>query len=135
MLIRPQAKALCKGHPNPEMWFPEPERYSKGDEDKLQKLNAVEALEICADCPIRQACLDKSFTSIDTVYYGIWGGLLPFERLKAIGRQTKDLRVKNYYQLEIRKLADKRGVPRHEAGERSERNIWRQDFYYDQESA
>jgi len=117
------------------MWFPEPDRYSKGDEDKLQKLNAVEALEICSECPIRQACLDKSFTSIETVYYGIWGGLLPFERLKAIGRQTKELKVKNYYQLEIRKLADKRGVPRHEAGERSERNIWRQDFYYDQESA
>jgi hypothetical protein len=135
MLIRPQAKALCKGHPNPEMWFPEPERFSKGDEDRLQKLHAVEALEICAECPIRQACLDKSFTSIDTIHYGIWGGFLPFERLKAIGRHTKDLKIKNYYQSEIRKLADKRGVPRYEIGKRSERQIWREDFYYDQESA
>lgn len=136
MLIDPDAKALCRAHPNPEMWFPEPERgNTKSDENKLYQLNAVEALEMCAECPIRQACLDKSFTSIDTVAFGIWGGVLPFERLNAIGRVSRDSKIKTKYQTEIRRLADKRGVPRHDVGKRNERQIWKEDFYYDQESA
>jgi hypothetical protein len=49
-----------------------------------------------------------------------------------VGRDTK---IKTKYQIEIRRLADKRGVPRHDIGKRSERQIWKEDFYYDQESA
>ena len=136
MLIDPDAKASCRAHPNPNMWFPEPDRGNvKGDDGKLHQLLAVEALELCAECPIRQACLDKSFTSIDTVAYGIWGGVLPYERLDAIGRVGRDTKIKTKYQIEIRRLADKRGVPRHDIGKRSERQIWKEDFYYDQESA
>lgn len=60
--LRPQEwmrQAACKGHPNPDLWFPD-----VGD-------MGFQAKRICADCPVREECAEFGKSE----QYGIWGGL------------------------------------------------------------
>lgn len=69
-LFQPQPwteQAACKGLPT-EWWFP-----GRGDPTDQAK-------QICSTCPVRQDCLEYSFT-IPTVV-GIWGGITGRERRK-----------------------------------------------------
>ena len=45
------------------------------------------ALHLCWKCPVQQACLDYALNRPER--YGVWGGLLPYERLRlrALSRQ------------------------------------------------
>lgn len=72
----------CNGYPI-EWWFPH---------DNLQRDYIVlsreqqQAIEICHTCPVQTECL-RAALAIEltrTVYdtYGIWGGLLPRERVQ-----------------------------------------------------
>jgi WhiB family redox-sensing transcriptional regulator len=64
--------ALCRGA-DPELWFPAGEPGSRGYEAMARR-----ARGICADCPVRSACLDDALAS--GTDDGIWGGLDPAER-------------------------------------------------------
>ena len=61
-------QAACASHDDPELWFPE-----RGDDDRQR-----EALRICAECPVRSACL-AYVLSLPT-QPGIWGGTTEDER-------------------------------------------------------
>lgn len=69
--------AACRGHHNPDMWFP-----SSGG---LSRWN-LEAIQMCRSCPVQQPCLQHA---VDTHADGIWGGMTAKERkplLRPLGR-------------------------------------------------
>ena len=126
-MLKPDAKPACDDEAyHPDQWFPDgPERGHVVDkqEEKRQLLNAVEALEVCATCPIKQACLDFSFSSPDTINYGIYGGTLAYERRLAVG--NKHTSTHGYiFQRRIRKLAASRGVRIPAIGKRERGATW-----------
>lgn len=53
-----QNDALCKDHPNPDLWHPE------------SKTPSAQAIQICHQCPVRQPCLEYALKHRET---GIWG--------------------------------------------------------------
>jgi hypothetical protein len=126
--------ASCVKH-DPSLFFPETERNGSEERKSELAMKSINALKICAECPIRQACLDNSFTSIDTINYGIFGGTLPYERREAIGRKSRETQQGTYYQFLYRKLADKHGVPRHYIKPRKvSGDLWH-GIYQDEQSA
>ena len=110
--IKPDDQPLCADPSrNPEQWFPEPA--GRGDPKanghlKLAILLAVEAIEVCDICPLKQACLDYSFEALETVQYGIFGGTLPVERQAAIG--MADRSNTQSWQQRIRDMASNKGI-------------------------
>jgi len=60
-------RALC-ADADPDAWFPD-------DEDHDQ---AAAAIEVCAGCPVRAACLVHALATREP--HGIWGGLTPRQR-------------------------------------------------------
>jgi WhiB family transcriptional regulator, redox-sensing transcriptional regulator len=64
--------AACRGL-NPEIWYPDP--------DRITKLLAV---AVCADCPVRQQCLDYAVQRREPL--GIWGGKTPYQRSEMLTR-------------------------------------------------
>ena len=52
-------KAACRGHLDPDLWFPDDDT----PQDRIE-----EALSVCARCPVMGRC-DKTLAE-----YGIWGG-------------------------------------------------------------
>ncbi|MGW4040436.1 WhiB family transcriptional regulator [Streptomyces sp. NPDC004778] len=63
--------ALCRSHPDPEMWFP------KGT-DAVSMANEREAKRVCAGCPALMACREWAIESRENS--GVWGGLSEHER-------------------------------------------------------
>ena len=65
------SKAACRDY-NPEMWFVE-----RGYSNKPAKA-------VCAECPIRQACLEMAMEleagRCRSLRFGVYGGLSPDER-------------------------------------------------------
>ena len=68
----PSAPAFDGSQPcmnvDPELWFPEPGTYSKGN---------TMAKEICVSCRFRQPCLQYA---VENRVEGIWGGMGTTER-------------------------------------------------------
>lgn len=92
-------KGLCYGSENPDLWFSEVvEKESRGAPNKQQlevaMSNSLEALEICARCPIRKTCGDEGMRpeNLDT---GIWGGMMSGERLLLAGKKIASSNDKN----------------------------------------
>lgn len=55
--------AACRGHHNPDMWFP-----------GTHQRPSPEAIAICNTvCPVREAC--RQYARDLHIAYGIWGGL------------------------------------------------------------
>ncbi|MFB6696343.1 WhiB family transcriptional regulator [Streptomyces rubiginosohelvolus] len=63
--------ALCRSHPDPEMWFP------KGT-DAVSMANEAEAKRVCAGCPALMACREWAIESREDS--GVWGGLSERDR-------------------------------------------------------
>ena len=58
-----------KCHPDDGItWFPE----------QGQRHLTIEAKKFCADCPVKQRCLDWALNN--EIMYGVWGGRSPKER-------------------------------------------------------
>jgi WhiB family redox-sensing transcriptional regulator len=74
-----QAKAACRG-PQAAVFFPpsHPER----KDDKAEREERAKA--ICAQCPVRKACLDYAVRIREA--HGIWGGLNEVERRPLLSR-------------------------------------------------
>lgn len=62
-----QQRAACRGS-DPELFFPD-----RGED-------ADPAKKICADCPVRQECLEAALARGER--FGIWGGMSERERRK-----------------------------------------------------
>jgi len=102
--MRPDMQGLCMTHENPDLWFEDSgdlfER-RKGSKNPLikfaiRKANMIQAIEICNKCPIRTNCLNEGLKD-ENLDYGIWGGLLPGERIvmvdKIVGATDRKYRV------------------------------------------
>lgn len=76
--------AACKGHSNPDIFFPT----SEVDEIEINKANA--ALAICAICVVKTECLDFAIKTNQPD--GIWGGLLPREIKNRRKRMQAEMR-------------------------------------------
>lgn len=61
-------QARCRGHENPDLWFP----VSKDRE------NSADAIQECWRCPVRAECANYA-EQLD-IPYGIWGGQRQGER-------------------------------------------------------
>jgi len=90
---------------DPELFFPEPDR---GQNYELIE-QSIKALKMCANCDVRQKCLDYSMQVMETVQYGIYGGTLPLERKIAAGYYVNPERTK--WENNIRRQAIREGIP------------------------
>ncbi|HUF84222.1 MAG TPA: WhiB family transcriptional regulator [Acidimicrobiia bacterium] len=68
--------ARCRGV-DPEVFYP----VSDDDDD------AEEAKSICADCPVREPCLEFALSTREK--NGVWGGLTERERRRVLRRRRK----------------------------------------------
>ena len=68
-------QARCRGV-DPATFYP------VSDED-----DALEAKEICAECPVREPCLEYAITAREKD--GIWGGMTARERRRMIRQRRK----------------------------------------------
>lgn len=77
----------CAADTNPDAWFPEPTTTGRPSRKKRLAiaLEAKRAIDICNTCPVKDECLKLGMDSVN-LPYGIWGGKLPHERIKATGK-------------------------------------------------
>lgn len=76
-----QGKAACRG-PQASLFFP-PSHFERKDDKEYREARAK---AICANCPVRRACLDYAVRIREP--HGIWGGLNEVERKQLWGRQA-----------------------------------------------
>ncbi len=69
-----QSFARCRGL-DPEVFYP-------SEEDE-----GLEAKEICAACPVREACLEYSIVARERI--GVWGGLTERERRRLVRQRRR----------------------------------------------
>ena len=55
--------------------------------DSEEEIDAAEAKAICADCPVRQACLEYALAHRERE--GVWGGATERERRRLIRQRRK----------------------------------------------
>ncbi|MDR4533232.1 WhiB family transcriptional regulator [Glutamicibacter sp. PS] len=75
-------QAACRTYDfktNGDPWFPHPAQIV---------IEGREAFLICADCPVREACLDYALEHRE-VKEGIYGGLSPAQRQSELRRRQK----------------------------------------------
>ena len=58
--------AACKGHPDPEAFFPDPSDRAAAD---------YVIARVCAGCPVQRECLDEAKAIKPAHRIGIWGGV------------------------------------------------------------
>ena len=90
---------LCYGSENPDIWFSEVvEKDTRGGPTRAQMdeaiSNSLQALEMCARCPIKRECADEGMRK-ENLDYGIWGGMLSGERLLLAGESIASSDRKN----------------------------------------
>lgn len=76
-------EGLCSGHPDPDLWHYENSVLQ--DEQQLQVLRSVEAIQICNSCPVKYECLQQGLENENISWSiggngSIWGGKLTSER-------------------------------------------------------
>lgn len=77
--------AACATADDPSLWFvgaaeDTPAGRPIGQTSELRRRQQQEAVAVCASCPVVDACRDHAL--VRNEQYGIWGGLLPRERVK-----------------------------------------------------
>ena len=60
---------------DPEDWFPMSVEIGKARHE------AAAAIAVCTTCPVRAQCLTLSFRHWDIGQHGVWGGMVPAERM------------------------------------------------------
>ena len=80
-------EGLCTGHPDPDLWHYQNTRLP--DEQELEVLRSVQAIELCHECPVRAECLAQGMERENLISIGgcgsIWGGLMTSERALLAG--------------------------------------------------
>ena len=72
---------------DPDLFFP----IAVGDGDTAGQ-QVSRALRICADCPVRQQCLEFAMRTREPA--GIWGGTTPEERVRVLRARTRRSRAR-----------------------------------------
>ena len=86
-MINPDNKILgsCTDSEDPDLWYP---NWPLGRPTPLRIADTMQrvarAIDICDSCTEKEFCLDEGMKPINLTE-GIWGGLLPGERLEMAG--------------------------------------------------
>jgi len=98
----------CAGDENPDWWFPEiPNGRVEPEKIKRVASQIRYALQLCATCPMKEACLAEGMkvekmpsgkTGWGNLPFGIWGGLMAAERLASVGIKPSTSRSSASYQ-------------------------------------
>ena len=91
------SNGTCLSHDDPDIWFAGEVDLADTNssvntnslEARKQVENAITALSICKNCPAKDNCLEIG-KSDDSLYFGIYGGTMPGERLAMVGRVTRN---------------------------------------------
>jgi len=113
------SKGLCVGSDDPDMWFagevdltePNSSVNTNSQATKLEVDKAIKALSICKNCPAKDDCLELGKHG-QQLYFGIYGGTMPGERLAMVGRLTKNsiIRQKARFAIKVRDTMTERGI-------------------------
>lgn len=72
--------ALCAGHGEPDLWFPDgPDSTEQADRAKA----------VCAACPVRDLCLAHAMENEER--HGIWGGTTGRERRRIFRQRNRSI--------------------------------------------
>lgn len=98
----------CTGDKNPDWWFPEVPTGRNTDEKIKRVASQINyALQLCASCPVKEACLAEGMktekmpsgkTGWGNLPFGIWGGTMAAERLIRAGVKPSTSRSSASYQ-------------------------------------
>lgn len=81
-------KAACEE--NPDLWFTTLPAGQMTQTNRKQLKNGIKsAIDACFECPAMIACGDLGMLP-ENLYHGIWGGMLPSERLAKAGKMKDD---------------------------------------------
>jgi WhiB family transcriptional regulator, redox-sensing transcriptional regulator len=113
-----QENAACSGT-DTEVFFPEHDT-SRANRDE-QVRSALVALKLCAGCSVQAECFAYAMADDNSVYAGIYGGTLPYERKRLATEQGRNNIPGGSPHMEqgIRRQATKRGIPAPKIGVRS----------------
>jgi hypothetical protein len=112
---------LCVNHDDPDLWFAgEAEKefgekwtFNKEQRERvaLEVDRATQALAICKNCPVKVSCLELGMRGTQ-IYYGIYGGTMPGERLIMLGKSVKKATLANKVNFanKVRKTMRERGI-------------------------
>ena len=113
------SKGLCVGSDDPDMWFagevditdPNSSVNGSSQATKLEVDKAIKALSVCKNCPAKDDCLELGKHG-QQLYFGIYGGTMPGERLAMVGRLTKNsiIRQKARFAIKVRDTMTERGI-------------------------
>ncbi len=84
----------CTGDSNPDAWYPE--QPNGGNPRTIIRQIVPEtkrAIALCNSCPERDACLEEGLKPMNLAF-GIWGGLLPGQRILIAERSGSDIMAK-----------------------------------------
>jgi WhiB family redox-sensing transcriptional regulator len=94
--------AACNGDPDPEAWWLD------HNIDDIDVPRLGRALTMCSKCPVREQCLQVGLSDSE-INTGIWGGMLPGERIIArygAPRRTRVQRVKMETAAKVRQRVE-----------------------------
>ena len=113
------SKGSCVGSDDPDMWFagevditdPNSSVNANSQATKLEVDKAIKALSICKNCPTKDDCLELGKHG-QQLYFGIYGGTMPGERLAMMGKVTKNSLVKQKVSFahKVRRTMKERGI-------------------------
>lgn len=115
------SNGLCVGHDDPDLWFGGEAEKEFGErwvntKEQRQRAQAevdkaVAALSVCSNCPAKVNCLELGKRG-PQLYYGIYGGTMPGERLLMLGRSVKKATLANKvnFARKVRKTMKERGI-------------------------
>lgn len=89
---QPPSNGACVGYPT-DWWFPE--KHAKGE----RRMDYVAAKEICAECHVREECLDYAIAAQEQ--HGIWGGLSIDQRTKVANERRKNGTLKLFARIPV----------------------------------
>jgi hypothetical protein len=112
---------LCVNHDDPDLWFAGEAEKEFGEKwtfnrEQRQRValevdRATQALAICSNCPAKVNCLELGMRGTQ-IYYGIYGGTMPGERLLKLGKSMKKAEYANKVNFanKVRKTMKERGI-------------------------
>lgn len=104
-----QDLAACNGT-DTESFFPEHQVNITKYADQVQ--DGVQALRVCQRCPVIAECFAYAMANSSSIYAGIYGGTMPYERQELAKKQGKCVIPGGAPGIDksIRKLATEQGI-------------------------
>ena len=115
------SQGLCVNHDDPDLWFAGEVELEEGEvwrntRDQTRRVNieidkAISAISVCNNCPVKDNCLEIGMRG-PQVYFGIYGGTMPGERLAMLGRVTRNSGImqKVRFASKVRSTMLERGI-------------------------